>query len=133
MIVHDRNLADAAIRRCDTTSRLMSTADKTPPASCRPGHLSGDGSYSTCIDLVIRTDERYGTHGRQAELLDRVVRDTLPVQGDKDFSPGDMADRPTWRTDESRYVAVLLGPLRYRNGEALGTGGRVWTSRRGSR
>lgn len=133
MTVHDKNLANAAIRRSHTTSRLMSTADNTPPAACPPSHLSGDGSNSTCIDLVIRTDERHGTHGRQAELPDRVVRDTLPVQGDSDLSPDDMADRPTWRTDESRYVAVLLGPLQCRNGEAPGTGGRVWTSRRGPR
>ena len=133
MTIHDKNLAGAAICRFDTTSQLMSTSDKTPPASCSPGHLGGDGSNSTCIDLVIRTDGRHGTCGRQAQLLDHVVRDTLPVRGDKDLSPGDIADRPTWRTDESRYVAVLLGPLQCRNGEAPGTGGRVWTSRRGPR
>src|SRR3954452_8871150 len=88
MTVHDKNLVDAAIRRCDTTSRLMFTADNTPLASCRPGHPSGAGSYGACIDLVTRTDVRHGTRARQAELRDRVVRDTVSVRGDKGLSPG---------------------------------------------
>lgn len=132
MTIHAKNLADAAISRFDATSQLMSTYDNAPPVSCPSGH-GGDGSNSTCIDPVIRTDGRHGTRGRQAQMLDRVARDTLSVRGDRDFSPGDMADWLTWRTDESRYVAVLLGPPQCRNGEAPGTGGRIWTAHRGSR